>query len=115
MSVSQDQLQSLMKYSELRERRTRRFALLLAIIPVLFALGFLIISVWNTYRVQQELVVKEEQLNTAEVVLQQTINKYQTVDSQLASAAQSVAAAENTAAIARQEAAAAQAEVERAK
>ncbi len=119
MSVSNEQLQTIMQRSELRERRARRLALWLAVIPVIIGLLFLAFTVWSTNRVQEELVTKEEELHTAEVVLQETIIRYQTVDLQLSEAAQKVAAAEQiadaaeqSAAVAEQTAAAAQAEVE---
>lgn len=119
MSVSNEQVQLLMKRSEQRERRVRRLALLLTVIPLVFGLAFLAYSIWNTSRVQQELEVKTEALETADVVLQETINKYQTADIQLAEAARTVAEAERkaeeasqAAAVALSQAEASQAEVQ---
>lgn len=94
MNLTDEQLQSLMQQSAERERKARRTATALTLIPVVFAAIFLGFTLWNIYTAQQRLAITKTDLTAAEVSLVQATRTLQAAGAQIAASNQNISAAQ---------------------
>lgn len=94
MSTNTENIETLLERSKQRERKARRAALVMAVVPLVIALLFLGFTLWNIYLAQERLVTVKDNLNSAETALLESTQALQTADSRLAISNQNIVAAQ---------------------